>query len=111
MAFGLNVFSPSFLALFVGGDHKLRYLRSFLPLAFFAAFGAAQAQTVFSAISASYTLNPGAVTRNWTVAQNQPPMTIDFIGNAPAFKVGAGTSFSTGTSTITYNVVSSVALS
>lgn len=86
--------------------------RIVLPLAALAAFAvAAQAQTTFSNVNATYSLNPSGGPFNWIVTPNLPPMTIDFTQNAPAFKVGDSTGFSDGTSTITYDVTSSVAIS
>jgi hypothetical protein len=93
------------------GGEPLKTSRTILPIAAVAVFAvAAQAQTAYSNINATYTLNPGGSTFNWIVSQNVPPMTIDFTQNAPAFKVGDTTGFSGGTSTITYDVTSSIAI-
>ena len=90
----------------------MKISRTLLPVALLVAgVVAAQAQTTYSSISATYTLNPGSVSTNWLVSQNNPPMTIDFLQNAPAFKVGDSTGFSTGSSTIQYNVSSTIAIS
>lgn len=84
--------------------------RIFLPLAILSLALAAHAQTTFSSINATYVLNPGSGSINWLVTQNNPPLTIDFTQNAPAFKVGDSTGFSNGNSTIQYNVTSTVAI-
>jgi hypothetical protein len=89
----------------------LNYLRGSLPFAVFAVIGVANAQVTFNNVAASYTLNPGATTRNWIVSSNGAAMTIDFTQNAPPFKVGDGTGFSTGTSAITYDVTATNAIS
>jgi hypothetical protein len=88
-----------------GGDLKLNFTRIIAPVAFCAVCGLAQAQIAFSSVVANYTLNPGAITKNWLVTPNIPSLTIDFTQNAPPFKVGASTGFSTGSSSINYNVV------
>ena len=88
----------------------MKNLRGFLPLALCALCGAAHAQMSFSGIVATYQLNPGATNVNWVVTPNASSMLIDFTGGAPAFKVGDSTNFTTGTSNITYNVTSSIAI-
>jgi hypothetical protein len=89
----------------------LKNLRGFLPLALCAVSGIASAQVTFSNVVAPYTLNPGSVTTNWIVNQNGPAGTIDFSGGAPAFKVGDSTPYSTGTSSINYDVTSTAPIS
>lgn len=64
----------------------------------------ANAQVVYSNVNATYTLNPAGGSFNWTAIPNGAEQTIDFVGMSPAFKVGAGTGFSTGTSIISYDV-------
>jgi hypothetical protein len=89
---------------------NLKNLRGFLPLVLCAASAVASAQVTFSNISASYQLNPGSVGGNWISSPNGAAGTIDFTGGAPAFKVGDSTSFSTGTSTISYDVTATNAI-
>ncbi len=69
---------------------------------------AAQAQVVFSNISASYTLNPGPSTFAWQTFPDSTAGIIDFVSTADPFKVGAGTGYSTGTSTVSYSVTSTL---
>lgn len=83
-------------------------LRTVLPVIVGGACAVANAQVTFSNISATYSLTPGSGTINWIVNGNGPAMTIDFMQNAPAFKVGDSTTFSTGTSRITFDVTSAV---
>jgi hypothetical protein len=88
----------------------LRILRSAFPIGLMTLVAGAHAQMVFSNVNASYTLNPGSVAANWFVFPDGAGMAIDFTQNAPAFKVGDSTSFSTGSSTITYDVTSPIAI-
>jgi len=84
----------------------LRNPRNLLSLALCATAAAASAQISLSSISANYTLNPGATTLAWFNFVDSAGLSVDFTQNAPAFRVGASTTFSTGSSTITYNVTS-----
>lgn len=81
-------------------------LRRFLPFALVSVAGLAHGQISFSSIAATYSLTPGTGSIAWVIHQNQPPGSIDFTQNAPAFKVGDHTGISSGTSSITYNVTS-----
>ena len=84
----------------------MRNPRNLLSLALCATAAAASAQISLSSISANYTLNPGATTLAWFNFVDSAGLSVDFTQNAPAFRVGASTTFSTGSSTITYNVTS-----
>jgi len=82
----------------------LKSLRAALSLALIGAFGLAGAQVNFSNISATYSMNAGSGTIDWIVNADGTAMTVDFTQNAPAFKVGDSTTFTDGTSRITYDV-------
>lgn len=71
---------------------------------------AAQAQVTYSNISANYTLNPAGGTFSWSAFPAGPSQTIDFVGASPAFKIGAGTGFSTGTASISYDVTPTLSI-
>jgi len=82
----------------------LKFLRIMTPLALSAVCSVAYGQANFSSISAFYSMTPASGTINWIVNTNSPAYTIDFTQNAPPFKIGDTTGFSTGSSTISFNV-------
>ena len=86
----------------------MRNLRIIVPSALIGLVAGAHAQFNFSSVSATYSLTPGSGTIDWIVNPDTAGMTIDFTQNAPAFKVGGSTTFSSGSSAITYNVTSPV---